>query len=160
MDTPKIHPEAKIAPGAVVVCGAVLEKGVSVWYNTVIRADMAPITIGENSNVQDGCVLHVSRNCPLTIGNNVSIGHGAIIHGCTLGDNTLVGMGSIIMDNAIIGKDCIVAAGALVLEGTVVPDGSLVMGYPAKIKRETTQAERKNIYDISIRYIKKAAEEL
>ncbi|MGE4352815.1 MAG: gamma carbonic anhydrase family protein [Oscillospiraceae bacterium] len=160
MDKPKIHPEAKIAPGAVVTGQAVLKKGVNIWYNAVIRADLEPIVLGENTNLQDCCVMHVSRGCPTDIGSHVTIGHSAILHGCTVGDNTLIGMGAIIMDKAVIGKNCIVAAGAVVVGGTVVPDGSLVMGAPAKVKRETTEAECKANFETAVHYIEAAAEEL
>ena len=160
MKDPNMHTSAKIAPGAVVVGDVTLSRGVNVWYGTVIRGDVDTVFIGENTNVQDGCVLHVSHSCPLKIGNNVSIGHGAIVHGCTVGDNTLIGMGAIVMDKAVIGKNCIVAAGALVVGGTVVPDGSMVMGSPAKIKRQTTpEAWAKNA-SIAEHYLENAAGQL
>lgn len=130
-----------IAQGAV-VCGDVkFGNNVSVWYNAVIRGDMAPITIGDNSNVQECSVLHVSENMPLTIGKGVTVGHGAILHSCTIGDNSLIGMGAIVLDGAKIGKNCIIAAGALITGGTEIPDGSLVMGSPGKVRREMTDAE-------------------
>ena len=130
-----------IAQGAV-VCGDVkMGNNVSIWYNAVIRGDMAPITIGDNSNVQECSVLHVSENMPLTIGEGVTVGHGAILHSCEIGDNSLIGMGAIVLDGAKIGKNCIIAAGALITGGTEIPDGSLVMGSPGKIRREMTDAE-------------------
>ena len=159
MKTPNIHPEARVAPGAVVVGDVTLAKGVNVWYNSVLRADYASITIGENTNVQDCCVVHISSGCPVVIGRDVTIGHGAIVHGCTVGDNTLIGMGSIIMDKAVIGKNCIVAAGAVVVGGTVVPDGSLVMGSPARVKRPTTPEEQANNQRIASHYVETAAEQ-
>ncbi len=130
-----------IAQGAV-VCGEVtLGDRVSIWYNAVLRGDMAPIIIGDETNVQECSVLHVSENIPLVLGKGVTVGHGAILHSCTVGDNSLIGMGAIILDGAKIGKNCIIAAGALVTGGTEIPDCSLVMGSPAKVRREMTEAE-------------------
>ena len=159
MKTPKIHPEARVAPGAMVVGDVTLAKDVNIWYNSVLRADYDSITVGAGTNVQDGCVLHISSGCPVVIGRNVTIGHGAIVHGCTVGDNTLIGMGSIIMDRAVIGSNCIVAAGALVVGGTVVPDGSLVMGSPAKVKRLTTPEEWDSNRRTAEHYVEVAAEQ-
>ncbi|MCR4891087.1 MAG: gamma carbonic anhydrase family protein [Lachnospiraceae bacterium] len=127
--------------GAVVKGDVTLGKDVSVWYNAVIRGDEAPITIGDSTNVQDNCVLHVSTGHPLTIGSGVTIGHGAIVHGCTIGDNTLIGMGAIIMDGAKIGKNCIVGAGTLVTQNKSFPDGALIMGSPAQLKRSLREPE-------------------
>ena len=115
----------------------------SVWHFAAIRGDLAPITIGKGTNIQENCVLHVDTGVPLTLGDGITCGHGAILHGCEIGDNTLIGMGAIILNGAKIGKNCIVGAGALVTGGTVVPDNSLVLGSPAKIKRETTETEIK-----------------
>ena len=130
-----------IAQGAVVTGDVTLGNRVSIWYNAVLRGDMAPITIGDDSNVQECSVLHVSEDMPLSIGRGVTVGHGAILHSCTIGDNSLIGMGAIILDGAKIGKNCIIAAGALVTGGTEIPDGSLVMGSPGKVRREMTEAE-------------------
>ena len=160
MKNPTIHPSAKIAPNATVKGDVTLEAGVNVWYGSIIRGDVDSIYIGENTNVQDGCILHTSHGCPLNIGKGVTMGHGAIVHGCTVGDNTLIGMGAIIMDKAVVGKNCIVAAGSVVIGGTVVPDGSMVMGSPAKVKRETRPEELEKTADISRRYVKYANEEL
>ena len=159
MKKPNIHPTARVAPGAVIVGDVTLEENVNIWYNSVLRADYAAITIGAGTNVQDGCVLHISRDCPVNIGKNVTMGHGAIVHGCTVGDNTLIGMGSIVMDRAVIGKNCIVAAGAVVVGGMVVPDNSLVMGSPARVKRETRPEEWENNLRISEHYVETAAEQ-
>lgn len=130
-----------IAQGAVICGDVTMGNRVSVWYNAVIRGDMAPITIGDDSNVQECAVLHVSENMPLSIGQGVTVGHGAILHSCTIGDNSLIGMGAIVLDGAKIGKNCIVGAGALVTGGTEIPDGSLVIGSPGKVRREMTEAE-------------------
>ncbi len=130
-----------IAQGAVICGDVTMGDKVSVWYNAVLRGDMAPIIIGDETNVQECSVLHVSEDIPLVIGKGVTIGHGAILHSCTIGDNSLIGMGAIVLDGAKIGKNCIIAAGALVTGGTEIPDGSLVMGSPGKVRREMTEAE-------------------
>ena len=129
-----------IADTAVVVGDVTLGKGVSVWFQAVIRGDEGPITVGENSNVQDGAILHSETH----IGRNCTIGHGAIVHGCTVGDDTLIGMGSILLNGAKIGKRCLVGAGALVTGKMDAPDGSLILGSPAKVVRPLTEAERED----------------
>lgn len=133
-----------IAPGAVVLGDVYLEENVGIWYNATVRGDREPIRIGQGSNIQDNCVVHVDEGFPVTIGENVTVGHGAIIHGCTIGDNSLIGMGAILMNGCRIGKNCIIAAGALVTQGFEVPDNSLVMGNPGKVKRAVTEAEIQN----------------
>lgn len=130
-----------IAPGAIVLGDVTLGEDVGIWYHATVRGDRAPIVIGERSNIQDNAVVHVDADHRVVIGKNVTIGHGAIIHGCEIGDNTLVGMGAIIMNGAGIGKNCIVGAGALVIQNAQIPDNSLVLGNPAKIKREVTEEE-------------------
>lgn len=146
-----------IAEGAIVRGNVTLDDYVNVWFNAVIRGDAASIAIGKNTNVQDNCVLHVDINAPLLIGENVTIGHGAIVHGCTIGNNSLIGMGAVILNNAIIGNNCIVGAGALVTQNTVIPDNSLVIGNPAKIKRTITEQEIKNITDNAAHYVNEAS---
>ena len=138
---PAIEPTAWIAPGAHVLGDVTMGPGCSIWYNAVIRADEAPVTIGANTNVQDCAVIHVSRDCPVTLGEGVTIGHGAIVHGCTVGDNSLVGMGAIVLDGAVIGRDCIVGAGSLVTQGTHIPDGTVAFGSPAKVIRHMRDAD-------------------
>lgn len=130
-----------IAPGAIVLGDVTLGEDVGIWYHATVRGDRATIVIGKGSNVQDNAVVHVDAEHSVTIGENVTIGHSAIIHGCEIGDNSLIGMGAIIMNGARIGKNCIVAAGALVTQNTQIPDNSLVLGNPAKIKREVTADE-------------------
>lgn len=130
-----------IAPGAIVLGDVTLGEDVGIWYHATVRGDRAPIVIGNRSNVQDNAVVHVDAKYPVTIGENVTIGHSAVIHGCEIGDNSLIGMGAIIMNGARIGKNCIVGAGALVTQNTMVPDNSLILGNPAKVKREVTQEE-------------------
>lgn len=139
MKTPVIHPSVFVAPNATVMGNVSIAQGSSVFFSAVIRAESAAITIGENTNIQDVCVLHTDPGLPMTIGNGVTVGHGAILHSCTVGDNALIGMGAIVLNGAVVGRDCIVGAGSLVPSGMVIPDGSLVIGSPAKIRRQVTQ---------------------
>lgn len=141
MKTPRIHPSAFIAPGAVVLGDVTLEAGSSVFFGAVIRSEYTSITVGPDSNIQDNCVLHADVGLPLTVGRGVTVGHGAILHSCTIGDNSLIGMGAIVLNGAVIGKDCIIAAGALIPQHAVIPDGSLVMGSPGKVRRAVTPEE-------------------
>lgn len=136
-----ISEKAYITKTAVIEGDVTVCDNVSIWYGAVLRGDLAPIYVGEGSNVQENCTLHVDRNYPVKIGKGVTIGHGAIIHGCEVGDNSLIGMGAIVLNGAVIGKNCIIGAGALVTGGTVIPDNSLVIGSPGKVKREVTEAE-------------------
>lgn len=137
----KISEEAVLLRGAVVSGDVTLEAGVSVWYNSVLRGDLAPISVGKNSNIQENAVLHIDYDKPCILGEGVTVGHGAILHGCTVGDNTVVGMGAIVLSGAVVGKNCLIGAGSLVTGKTVVPDGMLAMGSPARVIRPLTQAE-------------------
>ncbi len=139
-DLPK-DDEYWIAPNAAVIGNVILKKNASVWFSVTIRGDNDPITVGENSNVQDGSVLHSDHGVPLTIGDNVTVGHMVILHGCTIGDNSLIGIGAVVLNGAVIGKNCLIGAGALVTEGKVIPDGSMVVGQPGKIVRELTEGQ-------------------
>lgn len=130
-----------IAPGAVVSGSVWIGESAGVWYHAVVRGDRAPIRIGSGSNIQDNCVVHVDAGYPVEIGENVTVGHGAILHGCSVGDNSLIGMGSILMNGCRIGKNCIIGAGTLVTQGMVIPDNSLVIGSPGRVKRQVTEAE-------------------
>lgn len=130
-----------IFPGAVVVGDVKLGEDCSVWYNAVIRADEDAIIIGDGTNIQDNAVLHVTTGLPLTLGRGVTVGHGAILHSCTVGDDSLIGMGATVLDGAVIGKGCLIAAGAVITPRSVIPDGSMVMGAPGKVKRELTAQE-------------------
>ena len=131
-----------IAPGAVVRGDVTLSPHVNVWYNAVVRGDCADITVGEGSNVQDCAVLHVDEGCPLTVGRSVTIGHGAIVHGCTVGDEVLIGMGAVVLNGAQIGDGCIIGAGAVVTAGTVLPANTMALGCPAKAVRPVRPEER------------------
>jgi len=137
----KISDTAFLAQGSVIVGDVTIGENVGVWYNAVIRGDANTITIGDNSNIQDCCVIHANENQPVVLGKNVSLGHGVIVHSAIIHDNVLVGMGSTVMDGAEIGENTLIAAGALVTKGTKIPPNSLVIGSPAKVKREITPAE-------------------
>ena len=141
MKKPVIHPSAFVAPGAVVRGEVHLAENSSVFYNAVLRGDRAPISIGEGTNIQDNCVVHVEYDLPVTVGKNVTVGHGAILHGCTVGDETLIGMGAIVLNGAQIGKSCLIGAGALVTQNAVIPDGCMAVGSPARVKRPLTPEE-------------------
>ncbi len=138
---PKIHPSAKILAGAIVIGDVTIRENVNIWYNAVVRGDMARITIDENTNIQDGVVVHTDTGMPTVIGKNITIGHGAIIHACTIEDDALIGMGSIILDGAIVRRGAMVAAGCLVPPNKVVPEYSLVVGNPMRIVRQLTEEE-------------------
>lgn len=134
---PQFHGEGHfVADNATLVGDVVLHGRASVWFNAVIRADNACITLGQRTNVQDGAVLHTDPGLPLTLGDDVTVGHNAMLHGCVVGDNSLIGIGAVLLNRVRIGKNCIVGANALVKEGTEIPDNSLVVGSPAKVVRQ------------------------
>jgi carbonic anhydrase/acetyltransferase-like protein (isoleucine patch superfamily) len=130
-----------IAPNAVVIGHVILKKNASIWFGAVLRGDNDPITIGENSNVQDNSVLHTDAGSPLIIGDNVTVGHNVTLHGCQIGDGSLIGMGAIVLDGARIGRNCLVGAGALVTERKEIAPNSMVLGSPARVVRELTPEE-------------------
>lgn len=138
---PKIHQSAFVAWNAEVAGSVTLAKDVSVWFSVTLRADIAPIEIGEGSNIQDGSVVHVDTDAPTIVGRNVTVGHRAILHSCTIGDDALIGMGAIILNGAEIGSESIVGAGALVTQGKKFPPRSLILGSPAKLVRELSPEE-------------------
>lgn len=145
-----------IAPGAQVIGDVVIGENCGIWYNAVVRGDSCQIKIGKNTNVQDLALLHVDKHYTLSVGDNVTIGHSAIVHGCTVGNNVLIGMGAIIMNGAKIGNDCIIGAGALITENTIIPDGMMAFGSPAKIIRELTDSEKQGIIDNAMLYVEHA----
>lgn len=124
-----------IAPNATVLGNVVVHEGASIWFNAVLRGDNDPITVGRNSNIQDGAVLHTDEGVPLTIGEGVTIGHKVMLHGCEIGSNTLIGIGAVVLNGAKIGQNCLIGANALITEGKVIADNSLVMGQPGKVVR-------------------------
>jgi len=150
---PKIDETVFVAESADIIGDIIINKNSSIWYNVVIRGDEQPIRVGENTNIQDGCVVHTGWDVPTQIGNNVTIGHKALIHGCRIGDNTLIGMGSIVLDNAEIGEFVLLGAGSLVPPGKKIPSGVLAMGSPAKVIRELTDKEKESIKKSALDYI-------
>jgi carbonic anhydrase/acetyltransferase-like protein (isoleucine patch superfamily) len=142
-----------IAPNATVIGNCILHDNASVWFNAVLRGDNDPITLGENSNVQDSAVLHTDHGAPLTVGCNVTIGHLAMLHGCTIGDNSLIGIGAVVLNHAVIGKNCIIGAKALIPEGKVIPDNSLVMGAPGKVVRDISPEQAQLLIGSALHYV-------
>jgi len=134
-----------IAPGAAVIGSVELGESVSVWFNAVIRGDNDHIKIGDGSNIQDGCILHVDEGYPLDIGQDVTVGHKVMLHGCSIGDGSLIGMNAVVLNGARIGKNCLIGAHALVTEGQEIPDGSLVLGSPAKVIKPVSNAMLENM---------------
>ena len=146
-----------VAESATVIGRVRLQPEASVWFNCVLRGDNEPIEVGAGSNVQDGCVLHTDPGFPLTIGAGVTVGHKVMLHGCKIGDNSLIGIGSTILNGAIIGSNCLVGAHSLVTEGKSFPDGSLILGSPAKFVRQLTDEEIAGMAESARRYVSNAA---
>ncbi len=150
------HADSWVAPNATLVGKVKLEPGASVWFNAVLRGDNELIHIGENSNVQDGTVMHTDMGFPLNVGTGVTIGHNAMLHGCTVGDYSLIGINAVILNGAKIGKYCIIGANSLIGEGKEIPDGSLVMGSPGKVVRELTEPQKKMLEASAAHYVHNA----
>jgi len=142
-----------IAPGAVVIGSVVLGANDSIWFNCVVRGDDDTITIGENSQLQDGCVVHVDPGVPVTVGKGVSVGHLAMLHGCEIGDGSLIGIKSVILNGAKIGRNCLIGANTLITEGKEIPDGSLVVGSPGRIVRRLSPEEIRGINAFADAYV-------
>jgi carbonic anhydrase/acetyltransferase-like protein (isoleucine patch superfamily) len=155
--TPKLGQGVYIARGAVVVGDVSLGAHASVWYNAVLRGDINRIVVGHHSNIQDGAVLHLADDYPCLVGNWVTVGHAAIVHACKIGDETLVGMGAVVLDGAVVGRQCLIGARALVTQGMKIPAGSLVLGTPAKVVRKLTPEERANLKWWAEKYVGNAA---
>ena len=149
---PQLHEDTWVAPDANLIGKVVLEEGASVWFGTTIRADHDEIRVGKGSNVQENCVMHIDPGYPLIIGENCTIGHKVMLHGCTIGDNSLIGMGAIVLNGAKIGKNCLIGAGALVTEGKEIPDGSMVLGSPGKVVREVDAALAEKLTQSALHY--------
>ena len=143
-----------ICPGAQVIGDVELGEDTSIWHGAVVRGDTDSITIGDNSNVQDNCVVHCTKGFPVEIGKNVSVGHGAVVHGCKLDDNVLIGMNATVLNGAHISKNSIVGAGAVVSEGKEFPEGSLILGVPARAVKELTAPQIQHIQDNADNYVK------
>ena len=150
------HPQSWVAPTATLIGKVRLQAGANVWFGAVLRGDNELIDIGENSNVQDGTVMHTDMGWPLTLGKGVTVGHNAMLHGCTVGDYSLIGIGAVILNGARIGKHCIIGANALVPEGREIPDGSLVVGSPGKVVRELTPAQQQLLEASAAHYVHNA----
>ena len=153
---PTIAQGVFIAPGARVVGAVTIGERTSIWFNAVLRGDMAEIKVGSESNLQDNATVHVDFNSPTIIGNKVTVGHGAILHGCTVEDGALIGMGSIILNGAVIGSDSLIGAGALVTPGTVIPPRSLVLGSPGKVVKTLDQDQVPTAAGMHINYLELA----
>jgi len=158
MKTPEIHESVFVAPTATVVGNVRIGAHSSVFFGAVLRSELDEIVIGEGTNIQDNCVVHIERGIPVHVGSGCTIGHSAIVHSCTVGDNTLVGMGAIILNGAVVGKNCIIGAGALIPQNAVIPDGSLVVGMPGKVRRAVTEEEIATNQASAVMYMEEAAE--
>jgi len=151
---PVIPKSAFVEETAVIIGDVVIGEDCGIWFHSVVRGDVNYIRLGDRTNVQDLCMLHVTHDtAPLVIGSDVTIGHHVVLHGCTIKDRVLIGMGAIIMDGAVIGEDCVVGAGALVTEGTIMPPKSLILGSPAKVKRSVTDKELAWIRESAQNYV-------
>lgn len=153
---PQVPASAWVAPNAQVMGDVVMGERSSLWYGAVARGDTATITIGADSNVQDGSVLHADAGVPLTIGEGVTVGHQVVLHGCTVGDGSLIGIGAIVLNRARIGRHCLVGAGSLVTEGKEFPDGVMIMGTPAKVVRELTSEQIEGLRKSAAHYVANA----
>jgi len=150
------HPQSWVAPNATLIGKVQLDAGASVWFNVVMRGDNELIHIGENSNVQDGSVLHTDMGHPLSLGTGVTVGHKAMLHGCVVGDYSLIGINAVILNGVRIGRHCIIGANTLVPEGKEIPDGSLVIGSPGKVVRALTDEQKKMLEASAAHYVQNA----
>ena len=155
--SPTIAAGAYVAPSASVIGKVVLEDHSSVWFGATLRGDNETISIGANSNVQDGAVLHTDPGLPLMVGAHVSVGHQAMLHGCTIGEGSLIGIQAVVLNAAVIGRGCLVGAGAVITERKVFADGTLILGAPAKVVRELTEEERENLLKVAANYAARGA---
>ena len=152
-NTPKIDPNSWVASNAVIIGRVELKKNSNIWFNAILRGDLEPIIIGENSNIQDGSIIHTDPGCPTIVGNGVTVGHMVMLHGCEIADDCLIGIGSTILNKTKIGKNCIIGANALVTENKVIPERSLVLGSPGKIVRKVTDEEIEHIKENARDYV-------
>lgn len=156
LKTPRLHPNAFIAPNAVVVGDVTVEEEASIWFGCVLRAEEAPIHIGPRSNIQDLTVIHTDADRPCRVGAGVTVGHRAVLHGATVGDGALIGIGAIILNGAVVGEEAMIGAGAVVPEGAVIPPRTLALGIPARVVRQLREEEIQCMYRAAIRYVEKA----
>jgi len=152
---PVIDASAYVADSANVIGKATIGANASIWFDVTIRGDNERITVGDNSNVQEGCILHTDPGYPLTIGNNVTVGHQAMLHGCTIGEGALIGIQAVILNGAKIGKNCLVGAGALITEGKEFPDNSLIIGSPAKAVRTLSDEDVARLHGNTSNYVER-----
>ena len=150
--TPTLHPQSWAAPNSTLVGRVILAEGASVWYGATLRAETEDIEVGPGSNIQDNVTIHVDPGFPARIGSGVTVGHNAVLHGCTVGDDTLIGMGAVVLNGATIGAGCLIAAGAVVSQGAQIPAGHMVAGVPAKVRRELGDAEKDGIRTNALLY--------
>jgi len=153
---PQIHSSAWVADSAQVMGAVTMEADASVWFGATVRGDTEHITIGEGANIQDGSVLHADHGMPLKVGKHVTVGHMVMLHGCTIGDESLIGIGAVVLNGAKIGRNCLVGAGSLVTEGKEFPDGSMIMGTPAKVVRQLTPEQIEGLRQSARHYIDNA----
>jgi carbonic anhydrase/acetyltransferase-like protein (isoleucine patch superfamily) len=151
--TPKIDPNSWVASNAVIIGRVELKKNSNIWFNSTLRGDLEPIIIGENSNVQDGSVIHTDPGCPVNVGKGVTLGHMVMLHGCTIEDDCLIGIGSTILNKAKIGKNSIIGAHSLITENKIIPERSLVLGSPGKVIRQVTDEEINHIKENAKHYV-------
>ena len=152
--TPQIAKKTFIAPNATLIGDVIIQANASIWFNVVIRADLAQVKIGENSNIQDGSILHVDENYPMNIDKNVTVGHKVMLHGCSIGENSLIGMNAVVLNGATIGKNCLVGANALITENMVIPDGHMAIGSPAKTIKPLDNKTIELLKDSAEHYVK------
>ena len=150
---PVVNDDCWVAPCSTLIGKVTLKQDANIWFGAVLRGDNEEICIGEGSNVQDLTMMHTDMGFPLTVGRNCTIGHKAIVHGCTIGDNSLIGMGATVMNGAVIGKNCLVGAGALIAEGKTIPDGTLVLGAPGKVVRQLEETVFKELTAAAHHYV-------
>jgi carbonic anhydrase/acetyltransferase-like protein (isoleucine patch superfamily) len=155
---PTIAENVFIAPGAVIIGDVTVHEGASIWYNAVVRGDVAPIVIGRRTNIQDNCTLHVDADAPLTIGDECTVGHNAVVHGAALGNRVLVGINAVVLSHAEIGAETLIGANALISEHKQMPGGTLIIGIPAQVKRELKEAERVHLLESAEGYYERAQE--
>ena len=153
---PQLGSGVWVAPNATLIGDVRLAANVSIWWSAVLRGDNDPITIGENTNIQDGSVLHTDAGVPMNLGRDITVGHMVMLHGCTIGDGSLIGIKSVILNGAVIGKHCLIGANTLIPEGKVIPDRSLVMGSPGKVVRELTDEQVARIAQSAAHYVQNA----
>lgn len=150
---PRIDPQSWVAPTATLIGDVRLAKNVSIWWNALLRGDNDPISVGENSNIQDGALLHTDAGIPLVVGRDVTVGHQAMLHGCIVGDGSLIGIGAILLNHSVIGKSCIVGANTLIPEGKTYPDRSLIIGSPGRVVRELSDEDVARLLQSAASYV-------